>query len=83
MTKCMLIPLLSDGKNHNEEFQLQFIPRVGDHIEMDDPQRDEGAALMFTVVAVAYRNDKNVEYADVYLRPAGPLAQMIAKWSGA
>ena len=83
MTKCMLIPLLGDGENHNEEFQLPFVPRVGDHIEMDDPKAKDGAALVFKVVGVAYQNDKNVEYIDVYLRPAGPLSQMIKAWSEA
>lgn len=83
MTKCMLIPLLGDGENRNEEFQLPFMPRVGDHIEMDDPKADEGTALMFRVIAIAYQNDKSVEYVDVYLRPAEPLAQMIKAWTEA
>ncbi len=82
MKKCMLIPLYGDGKNYNAESQLPIIPRVGDHIGMDDPH-DEGKSLMFSVVAVAFANDDDVEYVDVYLRPAGPLHEMIQRWSEA
>ncbi|WP_145076576.1 hypothetical protein [Aureliella helgolandensis] len=78
----MLIPLYGDGNNHNVESQLPIIPRVGDHIELDDPH-DPGKAVMFRVVAVAFANSENVEYVDVYLRPDGPLHDMISQWSKA
>ena len=80
MKKWMLIPLYGDGNNYNVESQLPIIPRVDDHIELDDPH-NEGQALMFRVVAVGFANNESAEYVDVYIRPAGPLHEMIPQWS--
>jgi len=82
MKKCMLIPLYGDGNNYNVESQLPIIPRVGDHIELDNPH-DKGRGLLFRVVVVGFANDEHVEYVDVYLRPAAPLHEMISRWSKA
>lgn len=76
----MLIPLYGDGNNYNLESKLPMIPRVGDHIELNDP-RDSGKAIVFRVVGVVFSNEERVEYVDVYLRPDSPLHDMISRWS--
>ncbi len=80
MLKCMLIPLYGDQNNYNVHSVLPCIPRVGEHIEMDDPHKPD-AAIVFRVVAVVFSNSKSVDCVDVYLRPAGPLHDMIRRWS--
>lgn len=71
--KCMLIAYLGKSEFHNEESRLTFVPRIGDHIEMDDPRCDDGGVMLCKVVAVAYANDDQKDtHIDVYVEP-GPL----------